>query len=117
MLISLPERYDIMVVALEESKDLTTLKPEELVGSLETHQQRRQRHGDHNQSVESAFQAKLTFRDDSKRGKPPHWKGTEKDISLLKMRLKELSAWCSTEVKSSGQTYLLKLCQGSNSVI
>ncbi|XP_038717299.1 uncharacterized protein LOC120010593 [Tripterygium wilfordii] len=47
MLISLPERYDI-VVAVFEPKDLFILKPEELVNALESHENRRQKRGDSN---------------------------------------------------------------------
>ncbi|XP_038681362.1 uncharacterized protein LOC119982192 isoform X2 [Tripterygium wilfordii] len=51
MLIILPERYDVVVVAIEELKDLTALKPEQLVGSLEAHEQRRLRRGEQTQSI------------------------------------------------------------------
>ncbi|XP_038699665.1 uncharacterized protein LOC119996958 [Tripterygium wilfordii] len=50
-------------------------------GSLEAHKQRRERRGYQNQSVESAFQAKLNFKEESKRGKQSQWKGTEKGTS------------------------------------
>ncbi|TXG67654.1 hypothetical protein EZV62_008929 [Acer yangbiense] len=60
ILISLPEKYEHIVAAIEESKDLTTLSVEQLMGSLESHEQRRLLRYD--QSVESAFQTKLNFK-------------------------------------------------------
>ncbi|KAK0582068.1 hypothetical protein LWI29_021146 [Acer saccharum] len=56
ILISLPEKYEHIVAAIEESKDLTTLSVEQLMGSLESHEQRRLLRND--QSMESAFQTK-----------------------------------------------------------
>ncbi|XP_038725523.1 uncharacterized protein LOC120016692 [Tripterygium wilfordii] len=69
LLISLPERYNVVVAAIEESKDLSILKPEELMGSLEAHEHRRLRRGDQNQSLESTFQAKMTLTNDTRKGK------------------------------------------------
>ncbi|TXG54509.1 hypothetical protein EZV62_019765 [Acer yangbiense] len=60
ILISLPEKYEHIVAAIEESKDLTALLVEQLMGSLESHEQRRLLRYD--QSVESAFQTKLNFK-------------------------------------------------------
>ncbi|TXG67366.1 hypothetical protein EZV62_008641 [Acer yangbiense] len=60
ILISLPEKYEHIVAAIEESKDLTTLSVEQLMGSLESHEQRRLLRND--QSVESAFQIKLNLK-------------------------------------------------------
>ncbi|TXG53906.1 hypothetical protein EZV62_019162 [Acer yangbiense] len=60
ILISLPEKYEHIVAAIEESKDLTTLSVEQLMGSLESHEQRRLLRND--QSVESAFQTKLNLK-------------------------------------------------------
>ena len=34
---SLPHKYDNSVMTIEEAKDLTTLKMDELMGSLQTH--------------------------------------------------------------------------------
>lgn len=61
ILISLPEKYDPIVSAIEESKDLVTLSMEQLLGSLKSHEQRRLRHSN-DQSIESAFQSKLSFK-------------------------------------------------------
>ena len=60
ILISLPEKYDPIVVAIEESKDITSLSIEQLMGSLKSHEQRRL--GRNEETVESAFQSKLTFK-------------------------------------------------------
>lgn len=60
ILISLPEKYDAVVAAIEESKDLATLSVEQLMGSLKSHEQRRLRRNE--QSMESAFQSKLTMK-------------------------------------------------------
>jgi hypothetical protein len=40
VLCSLPDKLNIVVVAIEESKDLSTLTVEELMGSLLTHENR-----------------------------------------------------------------------------
>ena len=37
---SLPHKYDNLVMTIEEAKDLTTLKMDELMGSLQTHEHR-----------------------------------------------------------------------------
>jgi hypothetical protein len=57
ILISLPENYDYIVTAIEVSKDLSTMSVEQLMSSLEFHEQRRSRCAD--QSVESNFQSNL----------------------------------------------------------
>ncbi|XP_077237158.1 uncharacterized protein LOC143878809 [Tasmannia lanceolata] len=58
ILISLPAKYDSIVGVIEETKDLSTLTVSELMGSLEVHEQRTNRHTD--KSIEHAFQTKLT---------------------------------------------------------
>ncbi|KAL6209674.1 hypothetical protein ACLB2K_020614 [Fragaria x ananassa] len=60
ILISLTEKYDPIVGAIEESKDISSLSIEQLMGSLKSHEQRRL--GRNEESVESAFQSKLTFK-------------------------------------------------------
>ncbi|BBG94303.1 hypothetical protein Prudu_002549 [Prunus dulcis] len=86
ILISLPEKYDPIVAAIEECKDITTLSIEQLMGSLKSHEQRRLTRND--QSVESAFQSKLSFksqksskkgnsRDDQRTGEQRRWKKGE----------------------------------------
>ncbi|CAN6695702.1 unnamed protein product [Malus baccata var. baccata] len=53
-LISLPRKYDNIVSIIEETKDLSTLSVEELIGSLKDFAQRLSRHD--NNDVENAFQ-------------------------------------------------------------
>jgi hypothetical protein len=59
ILISLHEKFDPMVVVIEETKDLYSFGVQELLGSLKSHEQRLERHSE--KSIESAFQSKLTI--------------------------------------------------------
>jgi hypothetical protein len=59
ILISLHEKFDHMVAVIEETKDLSSLGVQELLGSLKSHEQRLERHSE--KSIESAFQSKLTI--------------------------------------------------------
>ncbi|XP_057779602.1 uncharacterized protein LOC130998187 [Salvia miltiorrhiza] len=65
VLISLTEKYDPVVAAIEESKDLSKMPVAELMGSLEAHEQRLSRR--HESSLESAFQSKLNVRGNKSR--------------------------------------------------
>jgi len=58
---SLTDDFENIVCAIEESKDLTTLSVEELVGSLEAHEQRRRKKKE--ESLDQALQAKATIRE------------------------------------------------------
>jgi hypothetical protein len=58
ILISLSEKFDPMVAVIEETKYLSSLGVQELLGSLKSHEQRLERHSE--KSIESAFQSKLT---------------------------------------------------------
>jgi hypothetical protein len=59
ILISLHEKIDHMVAVIEETKDLSSLGVQELLGSLKSHEQRLERHSE--KSIESTFQSKLTI--------------------------------------------------------
>ena len=54
---SLPQKFDHVVAAIEESKDLSVLTMYELMGSLEAHEGRMSRFS--SQPLEQAFQSKL----------------------------------------------------------
>ena len=53
---SLPHKYDNLVMTIEEAKDLTTLKMDELMGSLQTHEHRINR-STSSSTQEQAFKA------------------------------------------------------------
>lgn len=53
---SLPTKYDHVIAAIEESKDLTLPSADELLGSLQSHEERLNR--SHENSVESTFHTK-----------------------------------------------------------
>ena len=58
-LISLTEKFDPMVVVIEETKDLSTMMVQGLMGSLRSYEQRLLRRIE--KSIESVFQSKLTI--------------------------------------------------------
>ncbi|KAI9156917.1 hypothetical protein LWI28_014078 [Acer negundo] len=57
---SLDPKFDFIVVALEETKDLETMSVEELVGSLQAHEQKVTRRSD-DRVLEQALQSKLSL--------------------------------------------------------
>ncbi|XP_047163745.1 uncharacterized protein LOC124833332 [Vigna umbellata] len=57
IVISIPQKYDAIATAIEQTKDLATLSVIQLMGSLEAYEQRLKRHKE--DSVENAFQSKL----------------------------------------------------------
>ena len=59
ILISLTEKFDPMVAVIEETKDLSTMSIQGLMGSLRSYEQRLLRRIE--KSIESAFQSKLTI--------------------------------------------------------
>ena len=64
---SLTSRFDNIVVAIEESKDLATLSKDELQSSLEAHEQRMDERGSDKAKTEISLQAR--FNEKSKRSK------------------------------------------------
>ena len=59
ILISLTEKFDPMVAVIEETKDLSTMSIQGLMGSLRSYEQRLLRCIE--KSIESVFQSKLTI--------------------------------------------------------
>ncbi|KAA8522035.1 hypothetical protein F0562_012651 [Nyssa sinensis] len=59
ILISLSEKFDAIVAVVEETKDISKLSMQELMGSLKSYEQRLSRRS--KKSLESAFQSKLNF--------------------------------------------------------
>ncbi|XP_058768102.1 uncharacterized protein LOC131641814 [Vicia villosa] len=72
------KRFDNIVVAIEESKDLTSLSKDELQSSLEAHEQRMDERGSDKAKAEIALQARLNERSKGSKGKWPS-KGKQDD--------------------------------------
>ncbi|XP_048231300.1 uncharacterized protein LOC125370317 [Ricinus communis] len=66
LLRSLTQKYDSAVSAIEESRDLTVLTIDELLGSLQSHEDRYKSYEE--SSLEKAFQNKLRFSNDHEGG-------------------------------------------------
>ena len=64
---SLANKFEHVVVAIEESKDLETLSIEELIGSLEVHEQRMEKNSS-SFVIEQALESKLTLREEKPNG-------------------------------------------------
>jgi hypothetical protein len=62
---SLSSKFEHVVVAIEESKDLEKLTIEELLGSLQVHEQRMQKNAN-SAVLEHALESKLTLNDQRK---------------------------------------------------
>ncbi|XP_028065737.1 uncharacterized protein LOC114268722 [Camellia sinensis] len=60
---SLSPKFEHVVVAIEESKDLSAMTTDELMGTIEIHEQRINKKTP-SSSLEQALQSKLSFRDD-----------------------------------------------------
>ncbi|XP_022843422.1 uncharacterized protein LOC111366977 [Olea europaea var. sylvestris] len=60
ILITCTEKYDPIIAAIEESKDINELTAAELMGSLEAHEKRLERR--YEMEIENAFQSKLNMR-------------------------------------------------------
>jgi hypothetical protein len=63
---SMPMKYDHVVAAIEESKDLSVLTVDELFGSLQSHEDRMKRYEEN--STKNAFYTKLQFSKGKKSG-------------------------------------------------
>jgi predicted GNAT family acetyltransferase len=59
---SLTDKFENIVCAIEESKDLSTLSVEELAGSLEAHEQRKMKKKE--EAIEEAHQTKESIKDE-----------------------------------------------------
>ncbi|XP_050915629.1 uncharacterized protein LOC127130704 [Lathyrus oleraceus] len=66
---SLTPRFDNIVVAIEESKDLTTLRKDELHSSLEAYEQRMDERGADKAKTEIALQARFNEKNKRSKGK------------------------------------------------
>ncbi|XP_074323653.1 uncharacterized protein LOC141660557 [Apium graveolens] len=64
LLRSLTRKFDYVVTSIEESKDLSTIPIDELVGSLQAHEQRMNQYDDVSH-LEKALQSKLSIGDNS----------------------------------------------------
>ncbi|XP_074362861.1 uncharacterized protein LOC141703166 [Apium graveolens] len=64
LLRSLTRKFDYVVTSIEESKDLSTISIDELVGSLQAHEQRMNQYDDASH-LEKALQSKVSISDSS----------------------------------------------------
>jgi Reverse transcriptase (RNA-dependent DNA polymerase)/gag-polypeptide of LTR copia-type/Integrase core domain/GAG-pre-integrase domain len=126
ILISLTEKYDYVVTAIEESKDLSTLSIQQLMSSLESHEERKLHRGE--SSMESAFQTKLNFRPESTpKTKGNYQKGgssrqdviKQSDYKENKQNPRYSNLWCDIHKKSNhttSQCWRKKKCTKCNKI-
>ena len=79
LLISLPAKFDSIVSVIEQTKELSTLSIQELMGSLKAYEQRLIQRSE--KSVENAFQSKLNMGSRSQEPKQ-HWHEQERGESF-----------------------------------
>ncbi|BFG30241.1 hypothetical protein CerSpe_165140 [Prunus speciosa] len=66
ILLSMSRKFEYIVVAIEESKDLSTLSLDSLMGSLQSHELRLKQFD--SGPIEQAFQSQVSFKGSSRRG-------------------------------------------------
>ncbi|XP_050897830.1 uncharacterized protein LOC127104703 [Lathyrus oleraceus] len=69
ILINLTEKFDPMMAVIEETKDLSTMYVQGLMGSLRSYEKTLLRHSE--KSIKSAFQSKLNIQPNNGENKPP----------------------------------------------
>jgi len=107
---SLPVKYDHIVAAIEESKDLSMLTLTELMDSLQAHEDRMRRFNE--QSLENAFQSKINFSNNEDEKKNSHGKKFYK-----KGRNTNYRGWVRENYKnneSSKSSPYCRLCKKNN---
>ncbi|KAL8094563.1 hypothetical protein AgCh_036190 [Apium graveolens] len=78
LLRSLTRKFDYVVTSIEESKDLSTISIDELVGSLQAHEQRMNQYDDASH-LEKALQSKVSIGDSSGSSSSARGRGGFKD--------------------------------------
>ena len=84
ILVSLNDKFDNIVLIIEETKDLSNLTVEQLMGSLESHEQRKSRQNNDDDVVETALAAKFSLKsqeDVKKNGSKKKAKGEDEENS------------------------------------
>ena len=104
---SLPVKYDHIVAAIEESKDLSKLTLVELMGSLEAHEARMKRF---EQPLEQAFQSKINISKNDGDKKNNHGKFPQKRGGTFTNHGKRSRKQWSNNASSS----YCKLCKKNN---
>ena len=107
ILISLPEKYEYIIAAIEESKDLSTLTVQQLMSSLESHEERKLQRQE--SSIESAFRSKLSFKLQSLR-----FRGNFQKKDNFKKDIEKEPGQGKREKGMSSSTMWCDICEKSN---